>query len=85
MRGRFLGSLALALVGASGCVRVHVDPLEVKPITLNINVKVDRQLDDFFAFENKYQGVAPTSASTTQSTTQVSDAQDSTDLQGGSR
>ena len=47
------------------CVHVSSDPIEVKPIHIvaDINLRVDRQLDDFFAFENKYQG------STTQPTT----------------
>jgi hypothetical protein len=40
---------------ASSCVHVHTDPIEVKPITLNVNVnlKVDKDLDDVFAFQNK--------------------------------
>lgn len=49
-------SLSFAIVGLlmlPGCLHVKVDPLEVKPITLNVNLKVDRQLDDFFAFENQ--------------------------------
>ena len=47
--GTLLAGMAVAAVG---CVRVHTDPIEVKPITLNVNVnvKVDRQLDDFFGF-----------------------------------
>ena len=34
----------------SGCVSVKTQPLEVKPIhiTVDVNVKVDRALDDFF-------------------------------------
>lgn len=38
----------------SGCVKVKteskVEPIEVKPIkiTIDINLKIDRQLDDFF-------------------------------------
>jgi hypothetical protein len=46
---------AAALATAGGCLQVHVDPVEVKPITINVNIKyVDQQLDDFFAFEKKY-------------------------------
>ncbi len=43
--------IGVATLGV-GCVRVHTDPIEVKPITLNVNVnvKVDKQLDDFFGF-----------------------------------
>ncbi|RXK56802.1 YnbE family lipoprotein [Oleiharenicola lentus] len=34
----------------SGCVNVKTTPIEVKPIhiTVDVNVKVDRALDDFF-------------------------------------
>jgi hypothetical protein len=34
----------------SGCVNVKTAPIEVKPIhiTVDVNVKVDRALDDFF-------------------------------------
>lgn len=33
-----------------GCLTVKTEPIEVKPIhiTLDVNVKVDRALDDFF-------------------------------------
>jgi hypothetical protein len=39
----------LLLVG--GCLNVKTDPIEVKPIhiTVDVNVKVDRALDDFFS------------------------------------
>ena len=48
-------------MSAAGCLRVKVDPVEVKPITLNVNLKIERQLDDFFAFEQ----AAPRAAATT--------------------
>lgn len=34
----------------AGCLTVKTEPIEVKPIhiTLDVNVKVDRALDDFF-------------------------------------
>jgi hypothetical protein len=53
MRQRYF-SMLLAII-ASSCVHVHTDPIEVKPITLNVNVnlKVDKELDDVFAFQNK--------------------------------
>jgi len=45
-----LGALALLLL--SGCPRhaVQVAPIEIKPIhiTIDVNIKVDRALDDFF-------------------------------------
>jgi hypothetical protein len=46
----FLAGLLLCL---TGCTRHEVDlkPVEIKPIhiTIDINVKVDRALDDFFS------------------------------------
>jgi hypothetical protein len=49
------GGLVLAgltLAGAGGCLKIKSDPVEVKPIHItmdvNVNVKVDRQLDNFF-------------------------------------
>lgn len=46
-------ALLLCLAGAlaaTGCVHVKTDPIEVKPIhiTVDVNVKVDKALDDFF-------------------------------------
>jgi hypothetical protein len=51
-------------MGLASCAHVSVDPIEVKPIfiTMDINVKVDRQLDDFFAFEKKYEKPGATTA-----------------------
>ncbi|MFT5729064.1 MAG: hypothetical protein ACI8PB_003227 [Desulforhopalus sp.] len=44
---------AVALLISSGCTRheVEIKPVEIKPIhiTIDINVKVDRALDDFFS------------------------------------
>ena len=52
---RHWGGLILAgltLAGAGGCLKIKSDPVEVKPIHItmdvNVNVKVDRQLDNFF-------------------------------------
>ena len=43
---------ALCVLIAAGCTqhRVEVAPVEIKPIhiTIDVNVKVDRALDDFF-------------------------------------
>jgi hypothetical protein len=59
-RTRNNGLLAAALaapLAASGCLSIQhkVDPIKVEPIyaTLDINLKIDRQLDDFFAFEHQ--------------------------------
>ena len=40
----------LAFLALSGCVHVKTDPIEVKPIhvTVDVNVKVDKALDDYF-------------------------------------
>lgn len=44
--------LAALAVAAAGCLKIKSDPVEVKPIHItmdvNVNVKVDRQLDNFF-------------------------------------
>lgn len=47
-------TLCTALLMAWGCStshRVEVAPVEVKPIhiTIDVNVKVDKELDDFFS------------------------------------
>ncbi len=41
---------AAALLLAAGCVNVKTAPIEVKPIhiTVDVNVKVERALEDFF-------------------------------------
>ncbi len=45
-----LGLAALAAAGLAGCVNVRTAPIEVKPIhiTVDVNVKVERALEDFF-------------------------------------
>jgi hypothetical protein len=52
-----------------GCARVRVDPIEVKTIHIvhDINIKVDRELDEFFAFQERAgaAATAPTTAPTT--------------------
>jgi hypothetical protein len=54
-------SVALAaLLVLPSCVHVSSDPIIVKA-NVDVNLKVDRQLDDFFAFESS-------KAATTQST-----------------
>jgi hypothetical protein len=42
--------LALLALGLTGCLNVKTEPIEVKPIhiTVDVNVKIDRALDDFF-------------------------------------
>lgn len=51
MMQRFLPLLpVLALLFFAGCLSVKTEPIEVKPIhvTVDVNVKVDKALDDFF-------------------------------------
>lgn len=40
----------LAAFVFAGCVSVRTEPIEVKPIhiTVDVNVKIDKALDDFF-------------------------------------
>ncbi len=49
LMGMFLGLFALA--GCQTSHQVEVKPIEVKPIhiTIDVNVKVDRALDNFFS------------------------------------
>ena len=48
--------------------RVRVDPIEVKPIHIvhDINIRVDRQLDEFFAFQEQPATTQPATNATTQ-------------------
>jgi hypothetical protein len=56
-----------AAVLLPACAHVTVDPIEVKEIHIvhDVNIKVDKQLDDFFAFQDQH----PTTQSTTAPTT----------------
>ena len=46
-----LGALLLVAWGCQTSHKVEVAPVEVKPIhiTIDVNVKVDKELDDFFS------------------------------------
>ena len=62
---------SLALLLLPSCARVKVDPIEVKPIHIvhDINIRVDRQLDEFFAFQEKSAAATqPTTAAAPQTT-----------------
>ncbi len=39
---------------AGGCINVDSEPIEIKPIhiTMDINLRVQRELDEFFDFED---------------------------------
>lgn len=53
------GCLAASLLLVVSCTRheVEIKPVEIKPIhiTIDVNVKVDRALDDFFSDIDKMQ------------------------------
>lgn len=50
MQRRLLLSAAVAPLLLTGCVNVKTAPIEVKPIhiTVDVNVRVEKALDDFF-------------------------------------
>jgi hypothetical protein len=59
----------IAFLAANGCTqyKVEVAPVEVKPIhiTIDVNVKVDKALDDFFSdVDNAKENVEPKSTAT---------------------
>jgi len=56
--------LVLGLAPLSGCLNVTVQPIEVRvQATLDVNVKVDRALDDFFGdLDEKSATINPPSA-----------------------
>jgi hypothetical protein len=43
----------------SGCANVKVEPLEVKPIhiVVDVNVRIDKELEDFFSDIDKKGGI----------------------------
>lgn len=54
LRTILLAAGAASASVAAGCThKIAVEPIEVKPIhlTLDVNLKVDRELDEFFDFE----------------------------------
>lgn len=50
MKSRLLILTLPLVLSFGGCLSVRTEPIEVKPIhvTVDVNVKVDRALDDFF-------------------------------------
>jgi hypothetical protein len=65
-----VSAAAMALL-ALGCARVRVDPIEVKTIHIvhDINIKVDRELDEFFAFQERAGRATTTQATTAPAST----------------
>ncbi len=64
---RFRYILVIALPALAACVHVSTDPIEVRPIhiTVDVNVKVDRALDDFFGdLDKKSTTIGPVAPAT---------------------
>lgn len=57
-----LFGITALLLGPLGCTKheVEVKPIKIEPIhmTIDVNVKVQRELDDFFAFEDDIESSA---------------------------
>ncbi|HEX2971495.1 MAG TPA: hypothetical protein VHP11_04145 [Tepidisphaeraceae bacterium] len=53
MNRQLLAGLAGLVLILPSCATVEVKPIKVEPIyiTVDVNIRVDRQLDNFFAFE----------------------------------
>ena len=47
---RLFALVLLATIALAGCLSVKTEPIEVKPIhiTVDVNVKIEKALDDFF-------------------------------------
>jgi hypothetical protein len=58
MSWKELCSAGGVILAVACSANVKVEPVEVKPIkmTIDVHIKVDRQLDEFFDFEEKPEG-----------------------------
>jgi hypothetical protein len=43
----------VALAALPSCVKVQLDQQKPIHVVVDVNIRIDRQLDDFFAFERK--------------------------------
>jgi hypothetical protein len=62
-RRLFFAAVTLGPLLLGGCLNVKTEPIEVKPIhiTVDVNVKVEKALDDFFGdLDKKSTTLAPT-------------------------
>ena len=62
MKRPYLLAASFAPLLLAGCINVKTEPIEVKPIhiTVDVNVKVERALDDFFGdLDKKSSTIAP--------------------------
>ena len=62
-----LAVVASATLISAGCARVKVDPIEVKTIHIvhDVNIRVDKQLDEFFAFQEQPATTQPAALTAT--------------------
>ncbi|MCC7203793.1 MAG: hypothetical protein IT441_01840 [Phycisphaeraceae bacterium] len=61
--------LLLGLIVMLGCSpKVRIEPIKVEPIhiTMDINLRVDRELDDFFSYQKPSPAVTMPSSDVTQ-------------------
>ena len=62
MHRRLILLAPLVLLFLGGCLNVKTEPIEVKPIhiTVDVNVRVEKALDDFFGdLDKKSATIAP--------------------------
>jgi hypothetical protein len=68
----------LAPLAASGCTpHVAIEPIKVEPIhiQMDVNLKVDRELDDFFSYQKDSTSQPSTGATQTTQPTQPTTAE----------
>lgn len=65
-RNRWLAGVALGLLMlvSASCVQMTHKLEQDKPLEINVNVKIQRELDDFYSFQDKYE--PPTTVPATQ-------------------
>ena len=66
---------AALVVAAAGCAHVKVDPIQVQTIHIvhDVNIHVDKELNDYFAFEEQ-RGAASTQPATTRAAAEAQPA-----------
>ncbi len=59
MKRWLLAGVAGTLLAMPCCARLRVEPIEIKPIhiTMDINIKIQKQLDEDLAFEDAFETV----------------------------
>lgn len=82
-------AIATAALTGSGCTRhrVEIAPIRVEPITLNINLRIERELEEAFDFEDRVKAELEEQASSasTQPQPASSPSVSSTPANGGSQ